>query len=143
MKKFVTIAAVATLTACSQEAEKPAEPAAMESPEPAEAAENQLDPFGTFDLKRYNGGKSIIVIRADGTYNDFSPDGATIDSGKFALKDGKYCFKPADEEAEECWTWTRNEDGSITAVEPNSGHKVTLTRRADETAQAAAETITK
>lgn len=143
MKKILLIAAVAALTACSQATEKPAEAAAEESPEPQETAAGQLDPFGTFDLKRYNGGTSILAIRADGTYNDVSSEGATIGSGKFALKDGKYCFKPADEETEECWTWTRNEDGSITAVEPNSGHKVTLTRQANETTPAAAETITK
>lgn len=129
MKKFVLIAAVASLSACSQQAEEKTNTAEMGSPEPTGPMATTQDPAGAYDVRRYNGGTSNIVIRADGTYTDILPDGTTIESGSFALKDGKYCFDADGDKAEVCWTISQpGADGSLTASDPE-GHTVTLQRR--------------
>jgi hypothetical protein len=142
MKKFMLIA-VATLSACSQKAEQPADTAAMETPEPAQPVAMAQSLVGAYDLKRYNGGTSTIVFNADGTYTDTLPDGTTMGSGKFALKDGKYCFDPESDQADNavvCWTVGQPDaDGRITATDPTSHHTVTLKRRAEPAAAATAE----
>jgi len=141
MKKIVLIAAVAALSACSQERQEPADAAAIEGAEPTRAAATDQDPAGTYDVKRYNGGTSTIVIGADRTYTDTLPDG-TAQSGTFALKGGNYCFDPEGVETEVCWTVNRpGAEGSFTATNPD-GHTVTLTRRVATVAPAAAETNT-
>lgn len=139
MKKIVLIAAVAALSACSQQAEEPADAGAIESPEPAGPVATEQDPAGSYDLQRYNGGTSTLVIRDDGTYTDIAPDGSTIDSGTFALGEGEFCFTPEGDPAEVCWTLDQPDaDGSFTATDPE-GHTVTLKRRAEAAAPAAAE----
>ena len=141
MKKFVLIVAVAALSACSQEGEDPADAAAMEGPEPTRSVAMEQDPAGTYDVKRYSGGTSTIVIGADRTYTDRLPDGTT-QSGTFALKGGKYCFDPQGDEAEVCWTVSQpGAEGSFTATDPE-GHTVTLTRRVETAAPVAAQTTT-
>ena len=141
MKKFVLIAAVAALSACSQEGEDPADAATMEGPAPTGALAIEQNPAGAYDVKRYNGGTSTIVIGADRTYTDRLPDGTT-QSGTFALKGGKYCFDPEGDEAEVCWTVNQpGAEGSFTATSPE-GHTVTLTRRVETAATSSAETNT-
>lgn len=139
MKKFVLIAAA--LSACSQEREDRAAAAAMEDPQPTEAVAMRQDPAGTYDVKRYNGSTSTIVIGADRTYTDRGPDG-TMESGTFALKEGNYCFDPEGEAAEVCWTVSQpGAGGSFTATDPD-GHTVTLTPRADTAAPPATGSTT-
>jgi len=141
MKKFVLIAAVAALSACSKKAEEPADTAAMKGPESAGPAAMEQNPAGTYDVKRYNGGTSTLVINADGTYTDIRPDGTT-ESGAFALKEGNYCLDAEGDEAEVCWTVSQpGADGSFTATNPE-GHIVTLKRRTEAAAPAAAEITT-
>lgn len=138
MKNLALIAAVAALSACSQEAEEPADTVAMETPAPAETT-TMGDTAGTYDVKRYNGGNGTTVINDDGTYTDTGPDGTT-QSGTFARKDGKHCFDPKGDEPEVCWTFNEpGADGSFTATDPE-GHTVIVTRRAEAKPPAAAET---
>jgi len=145
MKKFMLIV-VAILSACSQKAEEPTGTAPIETPEPAKPVTKEQDLVGTYDLQRYNGGTSTIVIRADGTYTDTLSNGATIGSGKFTLKDGKYCFDPESDQVDKavvCWTVGQPDaDGRITATDPKSGHTVTMKRQAEPTAPAGAKTTT-
>ena len=134
-KTFVLIAAAA-LSACSQEREDRAAAAAMEGAEPAGAVAMKQDAVGTYDVKRYNGFTSTIVIGADRTYTDKGPDGTT-ESGTFALKNGNYCFDPEGDEAEVCWMVSQpGAGGSFTATDPD-GHTVTLTPRAPSEAGSA------
>jgi hypothetical protein len=138
MKKFMLIT-VAILAACSRDAEEPADTAAKEDPEPAAVVPMGQEAAGTYNVKRYNGGTSTIVINADGTYSDNGP-GGTIETGRFALKDGKRCFDPEGDEAEVCWTVSQpRADGSFTATDPE-GHIVTLMREAETASPAAART---
>lgn len=129
MKKFVLIAAVAALSACSQPAEEQTTAAEVESPAPTGSVATTQDPAGTYDVARYNGGTSNVVIRADGTYTDTGPDGPIIEAGSFALKNGQYCFDADGDKAEVCWTLSQpGADGSFSATDPE-GHTVTLRRR--------------
>lgn len=124
MKKLVTIAALAALTACSPQAEKAAEAEAVpvETAAPAESA----SPVGDYDVKMADGKMGKTTINADGTYVDTGPDGKEI-KGKFARKDGKDCFDPDGDEAEACWTSTTPAaDGSFTSTGPD-GATVTVT----------------
>ena len=140
MKKLALIAAVAALSACSQEADEPADTTAMEAPAPVETMAAD-DPAGTYDVKMADGTTGTTVINADGTYTDTGSDGAT-ESGTFVRKDGKDCFDPEGDEPEMCWTVSEPAaDGSFTATDPE-GNTVTVMRRADASAPAAAETPT-
>ena len=142
MRKFLLIAAVSGLSACSPQAEEQNDTATLETPENQEAMAMERNPVGTYDLKRYNGGTSTIVINADGTYTDTGPDGQTIDSGKFALKNGNFCFDSESAEEEVCWTVGEPDAvGSFTASDPE-GHTVTLTPQAEPAATGSSEPTT-
>ncbi len=125
MKKLVMIAALASLAACSQQAEKAAETEAVpvETAAPAEADSASL--VGDFDVKMADGKMAKTTINADGTYVDTGPDGKEV-KGKFAMKDGKECFDADGDEAEECWTSTKpGADGSFTSTS-DKGETVTV-----------------
>lgn len=141
MKKLALIAAFAALSACSQEAEEPADTTAMEEAVPAETMAMEEDPAGTYDVKMADGTMGTTVINADGTYTDTGADGTT-QSGTFVRKDGKDCFDPEGDDPEMCWTVSEPAaDGSFTATDPE-GNTVTVTRRAAEAAPAAGQTPT-
>lgn len=125
MTKFILIAAVGALAACSQKGEVPADNAAMDDPQAAVPAIMEQGAAGTYHVQRYNGGTSTIVIRAEGSYTDIRPGGAT-ETGTFAVKDGKRCFDPMGDAEEVCWTISQpGADGSFTATDPE-GHIVTV-----------------
>lgn len=74
-----------------------------------------------------DGTVASTVINADGTYADTDPTGKAVKKGKFVHKDGKDCFDPDGDEAEECWSRSPvAADGSFTATNP-AGTKVTVT----------------
>ena len=126
MKKFVIIAALGVLTACSQQAEKAAETETAPAEATATAAADSASPVGDYDVKMADGTMAKSTINADGTYVDTGPDGKQV-KGKFARKNGKDCFDPDGDEAEVCWTSTAPAaDGSFTATGPD-GTVVTVT----------------
>jgi hypothetical protein len=123
MKKLVMIAALASLAACSQQAEKAAEAEAA----PTEAAEaDSASPVGAYDVKMADGKMGKTTINADGTFVDTGPDGKEV-KGKFAMKDGKECFDADGDETEICWTSAKpGADGSFTSTN-DKGETVTVT----------------
>jgi len=128
MKKLVLLAALTALSACSQKAEESEDAAATptETAAPAPAAPAGTTP-GNYEVKMADGTVASTVINADGTYADMDPTGKTVKKGKFAHKDGKDCFDPDGDEAEECWSLSPvAADGSFTATNPE-GTKVTVT----------------
>ncbi|HWT44181.1 MAG TPA: hypothetical protein VN152_16170 [Sphingopyxis sp.] len=128
MKKLVLLAALTALSACSQKAEesKDAAAAPTETAAPAPAVNPGTAP-GTYDVKMADGTAASTIINADGTYADLDAAGKTVKKGKFAHKDGKDCFDPDGDEAEECWSLSPvAADGSFTATNPK-GTTVTVT----------------
>ena len=129
MKKLVLLAALTALSACSQKAEESKDAAAAtptETAAPAPAAPAGTAP-GNYDVKMADGTVASTVINADGTYADTDPTGKVVKKGKFAHKDGKDCFDPDGDEAEECWSLSPvAADGSFTATNPE-GTTVTVT----------------
>ncbi|GGJ52570.1 hypothetical protein CDQ92_15030 [Sphingopyxis bauzanensis] len=126
MKKLVLLAAVAALSACSQQAEEAKETAApAETTAPAVAASSGTQP-GEYEVKMADGTIASTTINADGTYVDTDPKGKAI-NGKIAFKDGKDCFDPDGDEAEVCWSLSPTAaNGSFTATAPD-GTTVTVT----------------
>ena len=127
MKKLALLAALTALSACSQKAEDSKDSAAAptETAAPAAVAPAGTAP-GSYDVKMADGTMASTVINADGTYADMDPTGKTVKKGKFAHKDGKDCFDPDGDEAEECWSLSPvAADGSFTATNPK-GTTVTV-----------------
>jgi hypothetical protein len=129
MKKLLLLAALTALSACSQKAEESKDTAAAPAETtaaPAPAASPGTAP-GTYDVKMADGTMASTVINADGTYEDIDAKGKTVKKGKYANKDGKDCFDPEGDEAEECWALSPvAADGSFTATSPD-GTAVTVT----------------
>lgn len=128
MKKLVMIAAVAALSACSQEAEEAPAPADTTA---AVAAPAETDPTGTYDVKMADGTTGTTTINADGTYVDVGPDGTEV-RGTFTRANGQDCFDPEGDDPAECWTVSAPAaDGTITATTVDGKTTVTVTRAAD------------
>lgn len=129
MKKFVLIAALAALSACSQKAEESKEttaaPAEAAAPAPAAATDSGTQP-GTYDVKMADGTMATTTINADGTYVDTDAKGKAV-KGQYATHDGKDCFDPDGDEMGMCWAVTKpGADGSFTAT-ADDGTVVTVT----------------
>jgi hypothetical protein len=127
MKTLVLLAALTALSACSQKADESKDNAAApaETAVPVPATSPGTAP-GSYDVKLANGTVASTVINADGTYADTDATGKTVKKGKFAHKDGKDCFDPDGDEAEECWSLSPvAADGSFTATNPE-GTTVTV-----------------
>jgi hypothetical protein len=137
MKKLIAIAAVAALSACSQQAE--------EAPAPAETTEAAVapapeDPTGTYDVKMADGTMGKTTINADGTYVDVGPDG-TEERGTFTRANGQDCFDPDGDDPAVCWTVSQPAaDGTFTATTVDGATTVTVTRAADAATAAPAPT---
>ena len=133
MKKLIALAAIAALAACGdREAEAPAAEDTAATAE-ADTAAMSDDPAGTYTVKMADGTTGTTVINADGTYVDTDKDGKQI-KGTFARRDGKDCFDPEGDEAEQCWTvGTPAADGSFVATAPDGKTTVTVTRQGGTT----------
>ncbi len=126
MKKFVIIAALGALTACSQQAEKAAETETAPAEAAATTATDSASPVGDYDVKMADGKMAKTTINADGTYSNTAPDGKEA-KGKFAMKDGKECFDADGDEVEICWTSTKPAaDGSFSSTS-STGETVSVT----------------
>lgn len=125
MKKLMMIAALSTLAACSQQAEKAAEDEVVPVEAAAPAEDDSASMVGDYEVKMADGKMAKTTINADGTYVDTGPDGKET-KGKFAMKDGKECFDADGDEAEICWTSTKpGADGSFTSTS-DKGDTVTV-----------------
>lgn len=128
MKNIVLLAAVAALSACSQQAEETTETAAPAETAAAATPVSTGALPGDYEVKTADGTIASTTINADGTYVDTDPKGKAI-KGKIAFKDGKDCFDPDGDEPEVCWSSSpAAADGSFTSTAPD-GTKVTVTPR--------------
>ena len=127
MKKLIALAAIAALAACGdREAEAPAAEETTAAADTTTAAAEGTQP-GTYTVKMADGSTGTTVINADGTYTDTDSAGKVM-KGTFARKDGKDCFDPEGDEAEQCWTvGVAGADGSFTATAPDGKTTVTVT----------------
>lgn len=125
--KIMLFAAPLALAACSQEAAyepEAVEAEVVEAPTTANGA-----PSGSATVTTVDGeplGKTDL--NADGTYQDYNPDGELVAEGTWAVVDGKTCFEPTTEGVGAmCWTESEQaEDGSFTAT-PDEGDPVIVT----------------
>jgi ABC-type transport system substrate-binding protein len=136
MKKLIALAALAALAACGDRTEEAAPEDTATAEATTAAAGMGEDPTGSYTVTMTDGSTGTTVINADGTYVDTDKDGKQV-KGTFARRDGKDCFDPEGEGAEECWTiGTTNPDGSFTATAPDGKTTVTVTRSAGGAATA-------
>ena len=129
MNKYIVLAAVAALAACSETAEQP-DPAETVAAAPEPAATEQGVAPGTYEVTRPDGSMDTTVITADGGYIETNAEGVET-RGAYARTNGQDCFDPAGDEPEICWTVTEpGADGSFTATSPD-GTEVTVTLRTE------------
>lgn len=138
MKRTLMVAAVAALTACSQneaaapEAEATAETAqATPSAAAAQAvmAADGKSPVGTFAITSGDGEKFTEEVKADGTYEQKDASGKVVETGKWVQKaSDTYCYTPdKDGAVEECNKEQVDANGVWTSVNPE-GKTATVVR---------------
>ena len=129
MKRIVLVAALATVTACSQS--EPAPEATEEAAAPAPAAPSLAadggPAVGTYRVTTSDGKVVIEEVRADGTYTD-TVDGEVVETGRWEQKSPEqYCYTKDEAGAtQECNTeavdadgvWTsKDSEGKVATVE--------------------------
>ena len=123
MKRFVVLAGIALLAACSQNEEAAAPEAVASEEMPVDAgatpAVAEATP-GVNDVTRPDGTKLVSTLNADGTYErDY---GETVEKGKWVSRGGQTCFDPEGEAAESCNTrGPAAADGSFESTNPETG----------------------
>ena len=114
-------AGLLALSACSQGSDSPA------GEEEAAVADYEVAP-GTYDVTT-QGITAQVTMNDDGTYIAYDPDGNPDSRGTYAPKDGKLCFQPEAEGADEqCWkgeppradgSWlSRDDAGTLSVITP-------------------------
>lgn len=115
MRQLAIVAALLTLTACS-EAEEATEP---ETAEPAaQTAQADAWPFeaGTYEYERSDGASGVNTLHPDGTYTDVGSDGET-GTGKWGVEGDLSCFYATDGSWKTCFTFTKPDaEGNHTGV---------------------------
>jgi hypothetical protein len=121
MKKYIVLAGLALVLACSEKEESAAAPEAA-APEamPADAAATPAAGGGvpgTYDATRPDGAKIVVTLNADGTYQR-DMDG-TVEKGTWAAKGNQTCFDPEGDAPESCNTrGPAAADGSFESTNP-------------------------
>lgn len=133
MKKYVLMASLAAVAACSQAETAPEPEAAEEAAEAAQplALDGKPTP-GTYKITRENGDVMMEDVRADGTYMATMPDGS-VENGTWEQPSPDVFCSTTDEEGaeQECvdekygengeWLSTGRETGSTSIVERVEG----------------------
>ena len=132
MKRIIVIAALATVTACSQPAPAPEATAEASGPAVA-AAEGPLaadgkSSVGKFQVTTHDGKTVIEEAKADGTYVDMI-DGKVVETGKWVQKSpSEYCYTKDEAGAKElCNTEKVDDKGVWTSTNPE-GKTATVVR---------------
>ena len=121
MKRFVMLAGIALLAACSQKEEAAAPPeAAASDTMPMDASASPVAaPVtpGVYDVTRSDGTKLVSTINADGTYQrDY---GDKVEKGTWVSRGDQTCFDPEGNAAESCNTrGPAATDGSFESTDP-------------------------
>ena len=131
MKKFILIAGIALLAACSEKQEAAAPEAAASDAMPVAAgatpAAAEATP-GAYDVTRADGTKLVSTLNADGTYQrDY---GESVEKGTWVGRGDQTCFDPEGDAAETCNTRgpsaadgsfeSTNPEGAVAKVVPRS-----------------------
>jgi hypothetical protein len=127
MRKVVSIVALAALAACGQGNSTTDNKQAAAAPAVAAGPHSNAAP-GTYTQVKADGSMVITHLEADGTYTDWVA-GAMTESGKWAVKDNKTCFTPADGKERCSSDGPMGADGSFT-VTPDEGTPYTVTKTA-------------
>lgn len=137
MHKTAAFAAIGMFAVALTGCNKPAETteagdgaaAAASTAAAAPQAAATLTP-GTYEVTGPDGkALGVTTIHADGTYTDDDAKGVRT-AGMARMVDGKTCFDPSGDAAEECYTDSpRAADGSFTATN-SKGETVTVRMRA-------------
>jgi len=108
MRNIIAFAALAALAACSS-----SQPS--EAPETPKTAEEEM--AGNYQVTMPDGTERVSFIAKDGTYTD-TVRGAVVESGRWELKDGKFCSTPETEGVEPYCAKLSDPaaDGTITAT---------------------------
>lgn len=134
MKKFMTVAALAALAACSKPAPEPEtaateEPTAMTTETVTTMAADGKPSTGKFEVTSANGEKFNAEVKPDGTFAITAPDGKVTDTGKWVQKSPEqYCEtsdKPGSKEV--CYE-EKMVDGVYTSKNPVTGETATVVR---------------
>lgn len=124
MRVILIAAAALSLGACQKAEVAGSEPEDAATAVATEAAAPSL--AGTYEEKGPDGKTLTTVIKEDGTYTE-SAEGKVVESGTWAVTDGKDCFDPeGDDEPTRCFTTsTMAADGTFTAT-PEKGETITV-----------------
>ncbi|MXP09428.1 hypothetical protein [Pseudoblastomonas halimionae] len=130
MKKFLLLAACASLAACGGNDTdetatiEPAEPVA-EAPAPVDPA--VADAAGTFEMTAEDGTVMMRTVNADGTYTS-TVNGEAGEAGTVRMSGNDMCYDPEGPDAETCWTaGDTGANGTFTATGPD-GETLTVRR---------------
>jgi hypothetical protein len=133
MKRIIVIAALATVTACSQPAPAPEATAEASADVPAAAtvqtvAADGQPSTGTFKVTTADGKVFMEEVKPDGTYVQ-TQDGKVVQTGTWVQKSpSQYCVtKDAEGAKEECNTEQIDAKGVWTSVDPE-GKTATIER---------------
>lgn len=128
MKRFVLLAAVAALAACSQPAPAP-EAEASAAPEAAATniAADGKSSVGTYKVTTPKGEILMDEVKADGTYVT-TKDGKVVETGKWEQKSpAVYCYTKDEKDAVQKCNQEKVENGVYTSTNPE-GEVATVVR---------------
>lgn len=147
MRTLVSLAALATLTACGSNAAEDAAPDTPEAEEEITLGSTAMgDIAGTYEITLSDGSVALQTINEDGTYVDTTSDGTRTGGGTWRVGDaGAMCFDPEGDDPEECYAGGEpgengafevlGSDGSVTS----SVRKIDAEEDTSEADEAAAE----
>jgi hypothetical protein len=126
MKRFVLLAAIAVLSACSKPAPAPEASASATAAAAEPLAADGKPSVGKFKITSHDGKVFMEEDKADGTYVA-TQDGKVVETGTWVQKDpNTFCFTKDEKDAkEECnketvvdgkWT-TTNAKGEVSTIE--------------------------
>jgi hypothetical protein len=123
MKRFVLLASIALVAACSQKEDAAAPEATASESMPMDAGATPAAGGGipgTYDVTRPDGSKLVATLNPDGTYQrDF---GDKVEKGTWEARGNQTCFDPEGDAAESCNTrGPASADGSFDSTDPQGG----------------------
>ena len=128
MKASVLLAMLASLSACSQGASRPAAEATASSAPDEPGTHDEV--AGTYDYTLADGSDGTTVLVPDGTFTD-AMDGETI-TGRWEVADGKLCLDPAGDGPDQrraCFTLSKPDVKGTRIATSDTGAAVKVVKR--------------